>query len=249
MKDLTWLKEAYIAHRGYHLEDGSIPENSIKAYKEALNRGYAIELDVNLLKDHTVVAFHDYHLKRLLGIDKNVDELTFQDIKGLTLLNTEEHIPTLKEVLDLVNGQTPLLIELKPHGNVSLLVDQVMNLLETYKGPYAIFSFHPKVVYLLKKNYPQVIRGQIAESFRDDKMMSPLVKKMMKHMLFNPLTKPDFISYGIRDLPNKQLDRLKRKGLTIISYAARTQNEFDLVKKHYHNVVFEYFEPKKKDER
>jgi hypothetical protein len=76
--------------------------------------------------------------------------------------------------------------------------------------------------------------------------MSKFAKFLMKRMSFNILTKPDFISYGIYDMPNKYLDKLKKKGITIISYAARSQNDFDFVKTHYHNVVFEYFDPKKK---
>lgn len=246
MKNLDWLKESFIAHRGLHTKDGVIPENSMLAYKNAIEKGYAIELDVNVLKDGTVVAFHDYHLKRLCQDERLLSDLTVDDLSTLKLLNTNEKISTLKEVLDLVSNRVPLLIELKPHGNISLLLKSTMNVLKDYQGKYALFSFHPRVVYLLKKHYPTVIRGQIAESFQDDLKMNKLAKKLMKTMFFNFLTKPDFISYGIRDLPNKKLDRMKQKGITIISYAARNQKEFDFVKRYYHNVVFEYFEPKRK---
>lgn len=246
MKNLDWLKESFIAHRGLHTKDGVIPENSMLAYKNAIEKGYAIELDVNVLKDGTVVAFHDYHLKRLCQDERLLSDLTVDDLSTLKLLNTNEKISTLKEVLDLVSNRVPLLIELKPHGNISLLLKSTMDVLKDYQGKYALFSFHPRVVYLLKKHYPTVIRGQIAESFQDDLKMNKLAKKLMKTMFFNFLTKPDFISYGIRDLPNKKLDRMKQKGITIISYAARNQKEFDFVKRYYHNVVFEYFEPKRK---
>lgn len=248
MKNLTWLKEKLIAHRGFHSEDGSIPENSLLAYEKAMEKGYGIELDVNILNDGTVVAFHDYNLKRLCHVDRNISELNIEDLNQLRLLNSNQHIPTLSEVLTYVDGSTPLLIELKPHGNVKEMLDATMRLLNEYKGEYAIFSFHPLVSYLLKKKYPHVIRGQISESFKDDPKMSKSLKFLMKKLVFNVFTKPDFISYGIKDLPNKKLDRLKRKGTTIISYAARNQNEFDFVKSHYHNVVFEYFEPKIKGE-
>lgn len=246
MKDLTWLKESYIAHRGYHTKDGVIPENSMLAYEKAIEKNYAIELDVNVLKDGTVVAFHDYHLKRLCNDERLLSELTKDDLPGLKLQKSNQHIATLEEVLRFVSNRVPLLIELKPHGNVLLLLESTMKILKNYHGKYAIFSFHPRVVYWLKKHYPHIIRGQIAESFQDDQKMNKLVKSMMKNMIFNALTKPDFVSYGIRDLPNKKLDRLKQKGITIISYAARSQEEFDFVKSHYHNVVFEFFEPKRK---
>ena len=96
-----------------------------------------------------------------------------------------------------------------------------------------------------KKNHPEVIRGQISEYFKDDQKMSKISKYLMKSLFFNRFTKPDFVSYGIYDIPNKYLDKLMKKGLTVISYAARSQKDLDFVKSHYHNSVFEFFEPKK----
>lgn len=244
MKDLTWLKEALIAHRGLHTKDYKVPENSLLAYEKAIEKGYAIELDVNVLKDGTAVCFHDHTLKRLCHDDRFLSDLTYEMITSLRLHDTDQKISTLEEVCQFVGGRVPLLIELKPHGNVILLSESVMKVLNHYQGKYAIFSFHPRVVFYFKKHYQHVIRGQIAESFTDNPKMNKLMKFMMKHMIFNVFTKPDFISYGIKDLPNKACDRLKEKGITIISYAARNQKQYDFVKKHYHNVVFEYFEPK-----
>jgi len=245
MKDLTWLKDECIAHRGLHTKDQRIPENSLLAFKRALEKGYAIELDVNLTKDSVVVAFHDYSLKRICGDDRNIDEITYHELKDLTLFHTKETVSTLKEVIECVHGKVPLLIELKPHGHVKNLCRETMNILNNYMGRYALFSFNPKVCYTLKKDYPHVIRGQISEYFKDNKQMNKLSRYLMKSMFFNRFTKPDFISYGINDLPNKYLDKYKKKGLTIISYAAKNQDEYDRVKSFYDNVVFEYFEPKK----
>jgi len=245
-KDLSWLKEAFIAHRGLHTQDGTVPENSLLAFKHAIDGGYAIEMDVNILKDGTVVSFHDINLKRLCGVDRGLSDLTLSDLSSYYLQSSQEKIPTLRDVLNFVNGRVPLLIELKPHGDVKALCQGVMKDLLNYHGTYAIFSFHPRVVYWFKRHYPDVIRGQIAEYFKDNKSMHPLGKWMMKKMIFNRWTKPDFISYGIRDLPNPILDKYKQKNMTIISYAARNQAEFDHVKTYYDNVVFEYFLPKQK---
>jgi glycerophosphoryl diester phosphodiesterase len=244
MKQLDWLKTDYIAHRGFYKKDLSIPENSISAFKEALNHGYSIELDVNLLKDGQVVVYHDHDLKRIFNKDLSLDHLTYEDIKKYKYDNNET-IPLLKDVLDLVDGKTNLLIELKPHGDVVNLCKNFMEIMKDYQGNYAVFSFHPKVVYYLKKHYPHVIRGQISEYFKDNYQMPKFMKFLMKRLWFNRFTKPDFISYGIYDMPNKYLDKLKKKGTTIISYAAKSQKEFDFVKTHYDNVVFEYFHPKK----
>ena len=248
MKDLSWLRESLIAHRGLHTKDDKVPENSLLAYEKAMEKGYAIELDVNVLKDGTAVCFHDHTLKRLCHDERSLSDITYDEIASLRLKNTDQKISTLHEVCQFVHGKVPLLIELKPHGNVILLAQSVMKILNDYQGEYAIFSFHPRVVYYFKRHYKHVIRGQIAESFNDNPQMNKVMKFMMKHMIFNVFTKPDFISYGIRDLPNKACDRLKEKGITIISYAARSQKQFEFVKKYYHNVVFEYFEPKNKGE-
>ncbi len=246
MKDISWLKNSYIAHRGLHTKDGRIPENSILAFDKAIEKNYAIELDVNILKDGTVVCFHDFHLKRMCHIDQKLEDLTYKDIQDLHLLDTDQKIPTLKEVLNHIQGKVPLLIELKPHGHVVLLCEKTMEILKEYHGVFAIFSFHPRVVFWMKRHYPQIPRGQIAESFKDNPKMGRVSRFMMRRMIFNPLTKPDFISYGIRDLPYKKLDRLKSKGITIISYAASKQEDIDFVKLYYDNIVFEYFEPLKK---
>lgn len=245
MKDLTWLKENLIAHRGLHTLDQTVPENSLESFKLAIEQGYSIEFDINLLKDGEVVVFHDYNLSRLFGIDQTLDEITYQELKHFKLKNSE-FIPTLKDTLDFIDGKVPVLIELKPHGNVKQLCVNFMKIMENYNGKYAVFSFHPKVVYYLKKHHKDVIRGQISEFFKSDQNMPRLFKFLMKRMAFNLFTRPDFISYGIYDMPNKYLDKLKKKGITIISYAARSQKDFDFVKSHYDNVVFEYFKPNKK---
>ncbi len=245
MKDLTWLKKEYIAHRGLHTRDQTIPENSKKAFQNALKHGYAIECDLNILKDGTVVVFHDKDLNRLCGLDQKLSELTFEDIKDKKILKSDETIMRFDELLSLVGGKVPLLIELKPFGDTQKLCEEVAKHLDAYPHAYAIFSFHPNIVYWFKKHRPNVIRGQISEYFRLDKHMNPLMKYGMKSLFFNRFTKPDFISYGIHDLPNKYCDRAFKKGMTVISYAAKNQDELDFVRSTYHNVVFEHFIPKK----
>lgn len=248
-KDLLWLRNNLIAHRGFHSKDKSVPENSLLAYKKAIDKGYSIELDINILKDGTIVAFHDPSLKRLCGINKLLSTVTFNEIKHLKLLNTNEKIPKLSDVLDLVNGNMPLLIEIKPFGDYFLMCQSLMTLMKDYQGVWAVFSFHPRIVQWFKKNHPHIIRGQISEFFTKDEKMNPLNKYFMKTMIYNKFSSPDFISYGIYDMPNKHLDKLKKKGLTIIGYAAKTQEQLDFVKIHYHNTVFEFFDPKKKAPR
>jgi glycerophosphoryl diester phosphodiesterase len=245
MKDLTWIKETKIAHRGLHSLDKSIPENSMKAFELAIEKNYGIEMDINVLKDGTVVVFHDHHLKRLVpGRSELLSELNYNDIKDLKLLESNERISTLKEVLDFVNGRVPLLIELKPLGEKRVLCENFWETIKDYQGKYGIHSFSPWILKWFKNNHPDVIRGQITEYFRSNSKMKRISKYLMKSMFFNKITKPDFVNYGIIDLPNKYCDKAFKKGLCIIAYASHSQEQFDMVKKHYNNSVFEYFIPR-----
>lgn len=245
MKDLTWIRNTLIAHRGFHSQDQSVPENSREAFRLAIEKGYGIEMDINVLGDGTVVVFHDPGLQRLCGVDKMLSDITFEEAKQLKILSSQETIPSLDEILHLVDGKVPLLIELKPLGDNDLLCRQFMEVMNHYQGVWAMHSFHPGTVYWFKKHHPEVIRGQVTEFFREDPKMKKITKWLMKTMALNVFTKPDFINYGIQDMPNKYLDRLMKKGMTIIAYAARSQQDFDMVKSHYHNAVFEFFEPKR----
>lgn len=243
MKDLSWLKETKLAHRGLHEKDLSIPENSIAAFENAMSHGYGLELDLNILKDDTVIVFHDHHLKRMTGLDQYVSSSTYEDIKSLTLNDTDSHIPTFDELLRLVNGRVPLLIEIKPFGDIDHFCSLVYNRLKAYQGTYAIFSFHPKVVKWFKRNAPEVIRGQIATKYHKSEAVNPFIGLLLGRLFFNRFTKPDFISYNVKHMPNKYLDKAKKRGVTIISYVARDQKTYDFVKKHYDNIVFEFFTP------
>lgn len=244
MRDIAWIKEKLIAHRGLHAKDESVPENSIQAFELAIASNYGIEMDINVMGDGTVIVFHDVTLKRLTGTEGNIKDFTYADVKDLRIHGTDQRIPTLKSVLDLVAGRVPLLIELKPLGNNRLLCENFWETIKDYQGVYAIHSFSPGIVNWFRKNHPEVIRGQITEFFRSDLKMKPFIKYLMKTMFFNRFTKPDFVNYGIVDLPNKYCDKAHSKGMCIISYASRSQAEFDMVKKHYDNSVFEFFIPR-----
>lgn len=246
MKDIAWIKERLIAHRGLHSIDKTVPENSLTSFALCLEKDYGIECDVNVLGDGTVVVFHDKDLRRLTKRSESLMEVAYEDIKELTLYDTTEKILTLQEMTAFVNGKVPLLIELKPHGDSLLLCTKFMEIMKDYKGVYAIHSFSPWIVNWFRKNHPEVIRGQITEYFRSDTKMKRSTKYLMRSMFFNRFTKPDFVNYGIVDLPNKYCDRAYKKGLCIIAYAAKSQEQLDMVKTHYDNAVFEYFIPEER---
>ena len=142
----------YIAHRGLHNKELNILENTLEAFKNAMNYNYAIELDVQLTKDEQVVVFHDYNLKRMTGKNIYMNDITLNELKKITLKGSFSTIPTLKEVLNLVNGKVPLLIEIKNEGKVSKLEDKLIDVLNGYNGKVMLESFNPFVVKYLKKN-------------------------------------------------------------------------------------------------
>lgn len=223
-KDLDFLKNKIVAHRGYHDINIGIPENSIPAFQRAIEKNYLIEFDLHLLKSGEVVVFHDDNLKRMTGIDALIKGKNYNDIKDLKLVNTNEHIPLFSEVLRLVNGKVPIVIELKYDTKCGFLEDKVLEILKDYKGKYAIKSFNPLTVNYLRKKAPNVIRGQLSSDFKDDKI-NILKKMFIRSMVYNFITKPDFISYDIRALPSKKIKRLRKKKL-IMAWIIRDKKSY-----------------------
>lgn len=158
----SFLYTTPIAHRGLH---ATVPENSLSAFALAIEAGYAIETDVRFTKDNRVVVFHDANLKRVVGADKNVIDLTFDELQAYTLEGTDEKIPSFEELLAFVDGRTPLLIELKDVPGRKDLPERVIETLKNYKGEYALQSFNPFYVNKFRKLAPDVLRGQLSVGF------------------------------------------------------------------------------------
>lgn len=236
----TWLVEYPIAHRGLHTDE--MPENSLGAFQNAIDNGYPIELDVHLTCDGTVVVFHDDSLARVTNKDGYVKNLTKDTLKDYSLFGTKYTIPTFKEVLDLVAGQVPILIEVKNTGKVGELESALLKILKDYTGEYAIQSFNPYVLEWFKKNSPQIARGQLAGYFKGEKL-SFIKKFALKRMLLNKkISCPDFISYDARNVPNRFVN--KYKNLPLLVWCVRSQDEYLKKVKYCDNIIFENFEPK-----
>ena len=202
-KELSALRGWNYAHRGFH-GDGK-PENSMAAFRAALDHGYGIEFDVHLMKDGNLAVIHDSSLKRTAGVDVRIEDLSLADLSNYHLDGTEEVIPTFQQVLDLYSGKAPLIIELKPvGGNVARLSQAVCDALEGYSGAYCIESFDPRCIRWLRLNRPEIIRGQLAENFFKSKSsnISWILKLAMTLNLPNFLTRPDFVAYKFADRQN-----------------------------------------------
>ena len=192
----------FFAHRGLHDNNHQIPENSLAAFQRAVDAGYGIELDVQLSADRTPVVFHDATLGRMCGIDRRVNELTFAELRQLSLVNTKEHIPSFQEALALVNGKVPLLVELKMEHLDFDIPREADALLSEYSGDYCIESFHPAALYWYRKNRPQIFRGQLSTNFNiENHSLSPF-QYLFGKMILNFISRPDFISYKWADRKN-----------------------------------------------
>ena len=185
------------AHRGLHNAD--TPENSIAAFSRACDAGVGIELDVRLSRDGRVMVFHDFTLLRMTGVEGKLCEWDAADLQGLSLCGSDQTIPTLSEVLRLVDGRVPLLIELKGEGRGTALCEAVGALLETYEGPYCLESFNPFLVRGIRRRLPEAFCGLLYTNLcRDKKSLSPLYLAGTA-MLCNGIAQPHFIAYNQND--------------------------------------------------
>ena len=242
--DMAALRGWNYAHRGLH--DEKRPENSMVAFRAALEKGYGIELDVHLLADGTLAVFHDHSLLRMTGKEGEIETLTREQLSDYCLGSTLQTIPVLEDVLALFAGKAPLIVELKAvGGNHAALTDRVVALLQDYSGPYCIESFDPRCIYHLKKHYPQIIRGQLSQNFLHIQKNVPWIARfcLTKH-LFNFLLKPDFVSYCFRDreiLSNRIVRKLwKVQG---VAWTLRTPQEHQIAVQEGWMPIFENYEP------
>ena len=242
MKDLQGWS---YAHRGLHSE--GVPENSMAAFKAALDHGYGIELDIHLLNDGNLAVMHDSLLNRTTGQSGHIEDLTTADLKNYRLQGTDETIPEFMDVLTLYNGKAPLIIELKPeNGNQAALCEATCRMLETYKGVFCIESFDPRCVAWLKKHRPDIIRGFLTENFFKTKNDLPdYLRFALTHCLTSVLTVPDFIAYRFdhrNQTPSTALCRKlwKAQGVT---WTLKCQADHDIAVKDGWLPIFENYTP------
>lgn len=244
-KAMRKFRPYYYAHRGLH--DAVRPENSLAAFQAARDAGYGIELDVHLIKDGTLVVIHDHDLLRTTGQQGCVEDLTREDLWHYQLENSPEHIPTFAEVLELMGGKTPLIVELKANKkNHAALTQAVCDQLENYPGLYCIESFDPRCLRWLRKNRPEILRGQLSRNFfRDKKSKLPwILKLLMTCQLLNFWTRPDFVAYLFAE--RKRLgNRLVKKvwGAARVAWTIRTPEDCKTARREGWIPIFENFEP------
>lgn len=181
------------AHRGLH--GNGAAENSMTAFLRAVEGEYGIELDIRLSRDGELVVFHDSTLDRVTGVSGKVSEYDVEELKKMKLSDTEDTIPLFSDVLSLVDGKVPLLVELKEEAGSYAVTEKALELLSSYKGEFIIESFNPLSLRLVKKKNPDILRGFLAMNYMKERKHRKPLYLLLQLFLFNCVCRPDFISY------------------------------------------------------
>lgn len=239
-----------LAHRALHDARAGRIENSPSAIRAAIAHGYGIEIDVQLSSDGVAMVFHDYDLGRLTNQKGPIQQRTASQLGEITLTGGTDTIPSLEEVLAIIDGQTPLLIEIKDQDgamgpNLGALERATAKALETYRGEVAVMSFNPHSVALMAELCPQIARG-ITTSAYDLPDWAPLPKRVCDHLRDIPdydRVGACFISHEVSDLNRPRVEALKRQGAAILCWTVRSLTQDAQARKIAHNVTFEGYTP------
>lgn len=233
-----------IAHRGLH--GPNVPENSLAAFRAAIEAGYAIECDIQRCVDGAPVVFHDYDLSRMAGDESFVADLTAEDLQDFRLLKTDERIPTLGEMLRLVAGQVPLLIEIKDQDgrlgtNIGDLQKRVAEELKGYEGPVAVMSFNPETVAAFHAVAPEIAVGLTTCAYDADEwpMLDAQERAHLGAISDYARTGAGFISHDRVDLANPAVTALKAAGVPVLCWTIHNEAEEAEARRVADNITFE----------
>ena len=242
---LELLRSYRYAHRGFH-DKPQVPENSLAAFRRAIERGFGAEFDVHITKDGQLVVFHDSTLIRCTGAEGVLEDCTLEELRKLRLEGTDEQIPTFDEVLELFEATTlPLIIELKTYqGNHLPLVQKVVERLDSYKGDYCIESFDPRAIQDLRKLRPDTVRGQLASDFRAEPEEAPKgTAGLLTDLKLNVLSRPDFVAYNFIYKDNPAFKDAVKRGIQGVAWTIRTPEDLKEAESLGYIPIFEKFDP------
>lgn len=241
------------AHRGLH--DEKIPENSLAAFERAVEMGFGIELDVRLSSDGEVVIFHDDTLDRMVGCHGSTKDFTAKELSEMKLLSTEEGIPTLNQVLKLVDGRVPLLIEIKESAMEKDVAPRAATLLRGYRGAYIVESFNPLSLGRFAKINPKVPRGILSQNYlKYPEYRAPLFF-LLQFLLLNRFGRPSFVAFHKNHTKKNLSFHLARlMGAATFAWTVKSEEEEkSAFKAGFDTVIFEGYIPggaaEKKEEK
>lgn len=242
-KEMKKFKKVLYAHRGLHNAERA--ENSMSAFKAAVEKGYGIELDIRLSKDGKLVVFHDDTLDRVCGREGNVIDFTADELAGFMLNGTEDGIPLFSDVLSLVDGKVPLLVEIKEHPGVTAVSEATCEILKNYKGEFIIESFNPISLKVVKENAPEFVRGILSHRYYEyEKSRKPLFF-LLQSLLLNFLCRPAFIAYDHRHAKSFALRFIRGFfDVPTIAWTVRSAEEEAVARKNgFDGIIFENYLP------
>lgn len=236
----------YYAHRGLHDNAGDAPENSLKAFQRAVEANYGIELDVQLSKDYVPVVFHDFTLERMCGVSGKVCDYTYEELQDFSLLNTSEKIPRFEQVLNLINGKVPLVVEIKSDTTDFSMCPVIDKVLQSYAGIYCIESFNPLCLWWYRRNHNHIMRGQLSDCFWSEGEYKTVLHWLLQNLLCNFVGRPDFIAYNCK-YPNMLSNRIAKNmfGAAMAAWTVKSNEQLDHIREQYDMFIFDSFIPKK----
>ena len=242
---------APIAHRGLHDRAHGIIENGRAAFEAAIAAGYGIEMDIQRSADGEAMVFHDYEMVRLTDRPGLIHEYSAEALSRIELFESAvpETVPTLREVLALVAGRAPLLIEIKDQDgalgpDVGPLERRVAELLAGYDGPVALMSFNPHSIAAIAEAAPDLPRGLTTCDFAEADLSLPDYRRAELAALRGvEATGAAFVSHDHRDLDNPAVARLKAEGLPVLAWTIRSPAEEAAARRVADNVTFEGYRP------
>ena len=235
-----------LAHRGYHDRAKGRPENSREAIKAAIDAGYGIEIDLQLSSDNHAMVFHDYDLGRLTVETGPIRQRSANDLQAVSLNNGSSGIPSLAEILQIVAGRVPLLIELKDQDgamgpNVGPLEAATAKALSLYDGPVGVMSFNPNSVFELARIAPEIPRGIVTSSYRaeDWRLLPGNVRDTLREIPDFDRTGSSFVSHEVGDLRSDRVGEIKSQGHAILCWTVRSPEVEAQARQVADNITFE----------
>ncbi len=237
MSEHNWLTARPIAHRGLHDLNKKCWENSPTAFARAVEQGFAIECDVQITGDDKIVVFHDFALERLTGIQGFTRDRTADEMRKLNIGGTEDQVIGIPELLEIVDGRVPLIVEMKGNpGKDDLMVDQIAADIADYSGQIAVMAFGHHLVRQFAEKLPNVPTGLVAEHTKPRDLEAHF--SMLAH-------KVEFVSFDVDDLPNPFVETVHdRLGLPVITWTVRTKEQLDRTYRYADQPTFEGMDPR-----
>jgi glycerophosphoryl diester phosphodiesterase len=242
----SWLTTLAVAHRGLHDGNREVSENSLQAFAAARDAGYAVELDVRLAADGAVMVMHDNTLDRLTETVGHLADFTSsQLVEHVRLKANKEPIPTLPQVLELLDGAVPLLVEVKNFSpDVGKLERAVADCLHRYRGPVAVQSFNAQVVQWFHMHAPALTRGAVTSEFTSlDLDLTDRQRFQVREAMARRLGEPQFYAHDVRFLPHEYVDMARQHDLPVLIWTVTDDTAYRKAKQYGDNVIFEFIRP------